>query len=180
MNLGNTRTTYGPLARALHWWMAALIIGLVGLGLYMTDQPDSDPKWALYDLHKSLGVVAFTLVLVRLAWRRASPPPDPSASLSDLEKSAAHAAHFLLYAAMIALPVSGYLDSAFGGYHISVFGLFDVPLLLGKNDTLFKLAERTHGLIGYGLILLVAVHAGAALKHHFVARDDVLRRMLGR
>jgi len=61
LNLGNTKTTYGPLARALHWWMAALIIGLVGLGLYMTDQPDGDPKWALYDLHKSLGVVAFTL-----------------------------------------------------------------------------------------------------------------------
>ncbi len=180
MNLYNTATAYGPVARALHWWMAALMIGLIGLGLYMTEQPDGDPKWALYDLHKSLGVTVFALFVVRAAWRRISPPPALPASMTGTERQAAHAGHLLLYAAMFALPFTGYLDSALGGYHINVFGLFDVPLVFEKNKALGELAEEAHTLIAYGLIALVMVHAGAALKHHFVARDDVLKRMLGR
>ena len=180
MNPRNTKKTYGPVARALHWWMAALLIGLIGMGLYMADQPDGDAKWALFDLHKSLGVTAFLLLLARAFWRAYSPPPKPPASMSDLENSVARAGHFLLYVAMFALPFTGYLDSSLGGYHISVFGLFDVPLLLAKNESLGKLAETAHSLIAYGLIALVVLHAGAALKHHFVAKDDVLRRMLGK
>ena len=178
MQLGNTRNGYGVVARALHWLMAALIIGLIGLGLYMTAQPDGDPKWGLYDLHKSLGVLVFGLLLLRVYWRRTSPPPALPASMTGLEAFAAHAGHMLLYAAMLMLPVTGYLDSAFGGYHVSVFGLFDIPLLFEKNKPLFELTVQAHRWIAYGLGLLVVAHACAALKHHFIQRDDVLLRML--
>ena len=178
MNLKNTPTGYGVLARALHWWMALLMIGLIGLGLFMTAQPDGDPKWALYDLHKSLGSVVFMLFAIRIVWRHISPPPPMPSSMNALEQRIAHVAHVLLYLAMLALPVTGYLDSAWGGYHISVFGLFDVPMLLEKNEALFKIAVTAHQYIGYALGLLVLAHAGAALKHHFVAKDDVLKRML--
>lgn len=178
MNLRNTATGYGLFARMLHWWMAALLIGLIGLGLFMTGQPDGDPKWALYDLHKSLGVVAFILLGARIVWRLASPPPPMPASMNALEQRIAHVTHGLLYAAMLALPVTGYLDSAWGGYHISVFGLFDMPLLLEKDKALFEIAVEAHRIIGNLLIFLVLAHAGAALKHHFIARDDVLKHML--
>jgi len=178
MQIRNTRNGFGAVARALHWWMAALMIGLIGLGLYMTAQPDGDPKWGLYDLHKSLGVLVFGLFLLRVFWRLTSPPPALPASMNGLEAFAAHAGHLLLYAAMLMLPVTGYLDSAFGGYHISVFGLFDIPMLLEKNKPLFELTVQAHRWIAYGLGLLVLAHAGAALKHHFIQRDDVLLRML--
>ena len=178
MQIRTTRTGYGAIARALHWWMAALVIGLIGLGLYMTDQPDGDPKWALYDLHKSLGTLLFMFLVLRIVWRKMSPPPPLPAGMVGFEAFAAHAGHLLLYAAMIALPLTGYLDSAFGGYHISFFGWFDVPMLFEKDKPLFELAELAHHWIGYALALLVLAHAGAALKHHFVQKDDVLLRML--
>jgi cytochrome b561 len=98
--------------------------------------------------------------------------------MTGFEAFAAHAGHFLLYTAMLMLPVTGYLDSAFGGYHISVFGLFDIPMLFEKNKPLFELTVQAHRWIAYGLGLLVLAHAGAALKHHFIQRDDVLLRML--
>ncbi len=79
---------------------------------------------------------------------------------------------------MIALPLTGYLDSAFGGYHISVFGLFDIPMLFDKNKAWFDVTVQAHRWIGWGLGLLVLAHAGAALKHHFIQHDDVLLRIL--
>jgi len=178
MTLRNSLTGYGAVARGLHWSMAILIIGLIGLGLYMTSQPDGDPKWELYDLHKSFGVLAFFLLLARIVWRQLSPAPALPASMSAQERFAAHAGHGLLYAAMLMLPITGYLDSAFGGYHINVFGLFEVPMLLEKNKMLFELTVTAHQWIGYGLGGLILIHAGAALKHHFVNKDGVLLRML--
>ena len=178
MNLHNTPNAYGVIARALHWWMALIVLSLIGLGLYMTAQPDGDPKWALYDLHKSLGSVIFLLVLARIAWRRISPPPAMPRSMPLSERKIAHAAHVLLYLAMLALPVTGYLDASLGGYHLSFFGLFDVPMLFEKNLPLFEIVVQVHRWVGYALALLILAHAGAALKHHFIHKDDVLRRML--
>jgi cytochrome b561 len=178
MNLRNTETGYGAVARALHWWMALIMIGLIGLGLYMTELPDGDPKWRLYDLHKSLGALIFVLALARIAWRRNTPPPPMPATMNARDRIAAHAGHMLLYVAMFALPITGYLDSSLGGYHLNVFGLFDVPLLFTKNEALAEVVVSAHSIIGYGLALLVAAHVGAALKHHIVDKDTVLTRML--
>lgn len=178
MNLGNTERGYGPVARALHWCMAIIMVGLIGLGLYMTEQPDGDPKWQLYDLHKSLGSLVFVLALARLAWRRVTPPPPLPDTMDASDKLAAHLGHALLYGAMLALPVTGYLDATLGGYHLSVFGWFDVPMLLAKDEALFDVVVTLHRWIGYSLALVVLGHAGAALKHHFIDRDRVLMRML--
>lgn len=173
----NTATTYGWLAKLLHWGMAFLLIGLLALGLYMTALPDGDPKWAWYDLHKSLGALAFLLYLVRAVWRHLSPPPALPAGMSPAEQRLAHLGHHLLYLCMLALPITGYLDSSLGGYHLSFFGLFDVPMLLPKQPELGELVEEIHGWLGYALIALLLGHVGAALKHHFILKDDVLRRM---
>ncbi len=178
MKLKNSPLAYGVVARALHWWMALIMISLILLGIYMTAQPDGDAKWQLYDLHKSLGTLIFLLFLLRIVWRRVSPPPALPDSMKAHEKFAAHAGHILLYCAMAALPITGYLDSAFGGFHISVFGWFDIPLLFEKNEALFKLVVKAHQWTGYALALLVLAHAAAALKHHLINRDGVLLRML--
>lgn len=178
MNLRNTDDGYGLVARVLHWWMAAIIVGLIGLGLYMTSLPDGDPKWELYDLHKSLGSLIFILALIRLAWRHISSPPPLPNDMKHFDKLAAHAGHMLLYVAMFALPVTGYLDSSLGGYHLSLFGLFDVPMLFGENKGQFDVVVTMHRWIGYGLILLVAAHFSAVLKHHLLDHDRVLMRML--
>jgi len=178
MNLRNTTTGYGLVARALHWWMALIVIGLIGLGLYMTAQPDGDAKWQLYDLHKSFGSLVLLLVLFRLYWRHISPPPPLPDTMQPSDRLAAHAGHIVLYAAMLGLPITGYLDASLGGYHLSFFGLFDVPMLFAKDEALFEYVVAMHRWIGYTLAALVGIHAGAALKHHLVDRDRVLMRML--
>ncbi len=175
--LRNTAQSYGVLARALHWLMALLIFALLGLGLYMTGLPDGDPKWGWYDLHKSLGVVVFALLLVRLLWRRMSPPPPLPATLHPHEQLLAHAGHALIYVAILLLPLTGYLDSAWGGFHLSLFGWFDIPLAFGKDQAKFEITVAVHRWTAYTLMALLGAHIAAALKHHFLDRDDVLRRM---
>lgn len=178
MSLGNTAKRYGTVALSLHWIMAALMIALLAMGLYMTGLPDGDDKWSWYDLHKSLGVTVLLLALVRLAWRARGPIPDIPRGLKPLEYVLAGVVHGYLYGAMLVLPLSGYVDSSTGGYHLSWFGLFEIPMLLPKNQTQFELAAAVHRWIGYGLIAVLVLHVGAVLKHHFVLKDDVLRRML--
>lgn len=180
MSLKNTPTTYGLLARALHWSMAALIFILLALGLYMTSLPDSDAKWGWYDWHKAFGMLVFFLLAFRLLWRHLSPPPALPTSMTTAEKALAHLGHLALYLCMLLLPLSGYLDSAWGGYHISFFGWFDIPLLFAKDKALFDLAVTVHWLTAYALIALLAAHIGAALLHHFIKKDGVLLRMLGK
>lgn len=177
MTLRNTADSYGMLAKGLHWIMALLIFALLGLGLYMTSLPDGDPKWVWYDLHKSIGVTVFALLLVRVAWRRLSPPPALPATLKPHEHVLAHGGHALIYVAVFVLPVTGYLDSAWGGFHISFFNWFDIPLAFGKDKAKFEITVAVHRWTAYGLIALLVAHVGAALKHHFIDGDNVLRRM---
>lgn len=170
--------SYDLLTQILHWLMAILMITLLIMGVYMTRLPDGDPKWFWYDLHKSIGSCIFLLFLFRVVWRsRQTAPADP-AHMRPWERAAAHGAHLLLYTTMLLLPVTGYIDASAGGYHLSLFGWFEVPMLIAKNETLFELAVTAHRLIAYALMGVIALHLLAALKHHFVDHDTVLLRML--
>ena len=105
MDTRPTPAVYAPLPRALHWLMAALILVLLAMGLYMTSLPEGDARWAWYTPHKSLGMIAFLLLLVRLARRLWGPPPPPlPAHTPAWERAAAHLTHALLYALMLLLP----------------------------------------------------------------------------
>ncbi len=171
-------THYTPVAKALHWLIALLLFGLLALGFYMQDLPLSPQKLQLYAWHKWAGVTVFLLVLVRLAWRVTHRPPPLPEHMPRVMQLAAHAGHVLLYALMIAIPLSGWLMSSAKGFQTVWFGVLPIPDLLDKNRELGDLLQTVHLSLNLFFVVVLIGHIGAALKHHFIDRDDVLTRML--
>jgi cytochrome b561 len=171
---------YTATAKALHWAMAILLFGLLALGFYMHDLPLSPEKLKLYSWHKWAGVTAFLLVLVRLAWRATHRPPPLPATMPPGMRFAAHAGHFLLYALMLAIPLSGWLMSSAKGFQTVWFGVLPIPDLLGKDKELGELLQTIHMSLNFLFAVAIAGHIGAALKHHFIDRDNTMTRMLPR
>ena len=169
---------YSLTAIRLHWLMAILMISLFGLGLYMTGLKLSPQKLQLYSWHKWAGVTVFLLAVARIAWRIGHKPPADPAGMPRWQVVAAHGVHHLLYLLMFAIPLSGWLMSSAKGFQTVWFGVLPLPDLLDKNKELGDLLQTLHAVLNYSLAGLVLAHAGAALKHHFVERDDVLVRML--
>ena len=171
-------THYTPVAKALHWLIALLLFGLLALGFYMQDLPLSPQKLQLYAWHKWACVTVFLLVLVRLAWRVTHRPPPLPEHMPRVMQLAAHAGHVLLYALMIAIPLSGWLMSSAKGFQTVWFGVLPIPDLLDKNRELGDLLQTVHLSLNLFFVVVLIGHIGAALKHHFIDRDDVLTRML--
>lgn len=180
MDLENTRERYGSVAVAFHWLAALLVVGLLALGLYMTRLPDAGfdkKKIVLIIWHKEYGIVVLVVVAARLAWRWWQPAPhlEPAPMW---QKLAARVVHLWLYALLIALPVTGWLMSSASSLPVPFFGLGYLPDFLPHDDILFHAFLAMHAWLAYTLIALIAVHAGAALWHHFVDRDRTLKKML--
>lgn len=169
---------FTPVAIALHWLMAIALVGLFAVGFYMSGLPLSPHKLKVYSWHKWAGVTLFLLVIVRLAWRLTHRPPELPEHMSRSELFVAHATHALLYLLMFAIPLSGWLMSSAKGIQTVYLGVLPIPDLLEKNRALGDLLQTAHW--GFNLLLAVIVvgHAAAALKHHFIDKDDVLIRML--
>ncbi len=167
---------YTVVARALHWAIAVLIILNLALGF----AHDALPKdWAVMSVHKSIGLTVLALTLVRIGWRLTHPAPRLPAALPAWEKGAAHATHFIFYALMLVLPLSGWIMSSAGTRPLNWFFLFDIPKFgVGKEDAIVTLSRGAHELLPWLWAALIAIHIGAALRHHLVLKDDVLRRML--
>ena len=173
MNHHYTRT-----AKGLHWLIALLMLGLLGLGFYMHDLPLSPQKLQLYSWHKWAGVTVFLLVIVRLAWRVTHQPPPLPAGMPRWQQWAAHTTHVLLYLLMLAIPLSGWLMSSAKGFQTVWFGVLPLPNLLAKDKALGDLLATLHMSLNLLLVALLVAHVGASLKHHFINKDDVLLRML--
>jgi cytochrome b561 len=169
--------TYTPVAKGLHWLMAVLILGLLSIGLYMADLPLSPQKLELYSWHKWAGVTVFVLVWLRLAWRVTHRPPALPEGMSPLMRLAAHAGHAALYGLMVVIPLSGWLMSSAKGFQTVWFGVLPIPDLIGKDKALGDLLKEVHEALNWLLMLTLAGHVLAALWHHFVLKDDTLRRM---
>jgi len=177
----NTEDRYGAIAILFHWSMALLVIGLAALGLYMVTLPDvgfNTKKVTLVLYHKELGLLVFVLLATRLAWRVTHILPRLVERLPDWQKIAARFVHLSFYALLFALPMTGCLMSSAAGIPVSFFGLFMLPDFAHRDYDLFQRYIAIHKWLGYVLILFIFVHAGAALRHHFVFKDDTLRRML--
>lgn len=178
--LKNTEQTYGTVAIALHWLMAILLIGLIALGLYMVSLPDvgfDKKKIGLIVLHKEYGILALALALFRLAWRVGNVLPEMVEQLPDWQKVAARFVHLCFYAFMFALPISGWLMSSAAAIPVYFFGI-RLPDLIGHNEYQFQALIQIHKWLGYALIGFIVMHAGAALRHHFISRDNTLKNIL--
>jgi len=171
-------THYTRTAKSLHWLMAILFFGLLALGFYMHDLPLSPDKLKLYSWHKWAGVTVFLLVWLRLFWRVTHRPPALPESMPKLMQFAAHAGHLALYLLMIAIPLSGWLMSSAKGFQTVWFGVLPIPDLLGKDKELGALLAEVHEALNLLFVLVILGHVGAALKHHFIDKDDILTRML--
>ncbi len=181
MTLKNTVDRWGPVSQALHWLIVLMILGLAIVGLTMDELPKTPKYFWVYTAHKSMGLTVLALVVVRLGWRLYAGTPAPVPGTPTWQERIASVTHWLLYALILAQPISGWLyDSASGLRPFRWFGLFDVPKLTAPDDALSQNAMAAHGLIFWTLVALVAVHAGAALYHHLFQRDATLARMLPR
>jgi cytochrome b561 len=170
--------SYTKTAKALHWLMAILLFGLLALGFYMHDLPLSPDKLKLYSWHKWAGVTAFLLLGFRLLWRVTHRPPALPDSMPKIMQFAAHAGHLMLYLLMIAIPLSGWLMSSAKGFQTVYFGVLPLPDLLDKNKEVGDLLALVHKSLNLLFVAVLAGHIGAALKHHFIDKDDILTRML--
>jgi cytochrome b561 len=167
---------YTSVSRALHWIMAVLIIVNLVLGI----GHDALPKdWAVMPVHKSIGLTVLALTLARLAWRLGHRPPLLPAAMPGWEKTAAHATHFVFYAFMILVPLTGWIMTSAGTRPLNWFFLFDVPkFAVTKGDILVGISGEGHELMGFAWAALIILHIAAALRHHVVLKDNVLRRMM--
>jgi cytochrome b561 len=169
---------YHPIAKGLHWLMALAILGMMGLGLIMQGLPLSPEKLQYYSWHKWTGVSLFVLTWLRLLWRGLHPAPALPASMPILHQRLAHAGHAALYVLMLAIPLSGWLMSSAKGVQTVWFGIWPIPDLLSKDKALGAWLAQIHGGLNLVLGVMLLAHVGAALKHHWVDRDDILKRML--
>ncbi|HRL20269.1 MAG TPA: cytochrome b [Alcaligenes sp.] len=173
----DTAARYGVVARLLHWLMALGLIGMVVVGYVMKTLPLSPLKLQVYSWHKWIGISLLILVMLRLLWRLLHRPPALPASMSPAMRGLAHAGHAALYVLMAAIPFTGWLMSSAKGFQTVWFGILPLPDLVAKNKALGETLVQTHILLNYALITLVVLHVMAALKHHFIDGDGLLRRM---
>jgi cytochrome b561 len=188
VTVANTRTRYGDVAMTLHWLIAAAIILNLCLGLYMTNVlADKDPsRFAIVQLHKSVGLTVLALSIARLGWRLVNPIPRLPDSMSPLLKGLAHGTHYFLYFLIIFIPLSGWAlaSSSPLGLPTSWFGLFHWPSIpfLADLTRAQKVPLRheffaVHKYLAFSAIALIPIHLAGALYHQFRG-EDVLRRML--
>lgn len=181
MQLRNSSSRYGWVSIFMHWGVALAVFGLFALGLWMVGL-DYYSTWRkdAPDLHKSIGLTLFAVMLLRVVWRFVSPPPPTLSSYSRLTRLGAKVGHSFLYLSLFAVMIAGYLISTADGAGIAVFGLFEVPALVSGLPDQADVAGVVHLYLAWALVVFAGLHALAALRHHFIDRDATLARMLGR
>jgi cytochrome b561 len=173
-----TATRYTGVAIGLHWLMAVLIVAGFALGWTVADMEFSPQKLRWMSWHKWLGITVLGLIALRLFWRLTHSAPLLPPTVPPWQRGAAHAVHVLLYGLMFAIPLSGWLYSSASGVPVVSLGVWPLPDLVGVDEDLADRLRSLHEWLNYTLLAAVAVHVGAALKHYFIERDDVLARML--
>lgn len=172
---------YSPAARHFHWLTVVLVAIMVPLGLYMVWRGEVTKFDALtgrlYDAHKLLGFLTLLLIVARLTYRlrRGAPPDEPT--LEWWQKAASHLTHWGLYGLLLLIPLLGWIGVSLYGAR-SIFGLFSLPPIAAENAPASELIFRLHYWAALLLVAMLGAHVGAALFHHFIRGDGVLRRML--
>lgn len=178
----NNRTGFGWITIVLHWMIAVIILALIALGFVMRRVPiDPALQFSLYQWHKSLGFTALGLATVRMLWHMIELRPHPPEGLSAIERHAASTTHAVLVVLALAVPLAGWAVASTSTLNIPsfYFNWVVIPHLpMAKSGAAEDFWTLVHMALGYLLLGVVALHASAALYHHFARRDDVLVRML--
>lgn len=179
MHLSNSSSRYGSVSQVLHWLTVALVIVLLVTGK-VTDIEADHPGNVAFLWHGSLGVLVLLLVIARIVWAFVSPAPSLPSTMTRAARLSARTMHGFLYALLVALPLSGWLEASSEGAAVNFFGVVSIPHwdLSSNPADGEEFFEEIHEVLGNALLILASLHALVALKHHFINRDDVLRRML--
>jgi len=178
MTYGTRTGGYPATSKWLHWLVAACVLLTVPVAIAMGRVAQGPTQDMLYNLHKSLGVLIFILVVLRLANRLILGAPMPAPGIESWQKKLSSATHGSIYLLLIAMPIVGYIANSAYGAPTPLFGLFNVPPIMGKNEPLSDVLFAIHRWAGFLLIALVGMHVAGALFHHFIRGDSVLQRML--
>jgi len=172
-------TRYVASSRWLHWITAAILGVVIPVGVWIRyfEPADQAFKLRLYNLHESLGVIVFVLVLIRLVNRWRNPPPPLPADTPPLIHFVAHLTHILLYVLLVLMPIIGFLATNAWGFPLSVFGVLPLPSPVGKDEELAKVLSYLHWCGAIALILLVCGHIAGVIYHTFIRKDGLLQRM---
>lgn len=169
---------YTSVAIILHWTIAVLVLANWPLG-YFSEAIEQQWAWSPVAAHKSIGLRVLALSLVRVGWRLGHPPPAMPSSMPRWKKTAATVTHAALYVLIIALPLTGWLRTSSGKYPLTWFGLVDLPKFpIAPGSAQAATASFSHTVLGWAMVLLVALHVAAALHHQLRLRDRTMRRMM--
>ncbi len=176
-----TNKKYSFTAMFFHWFLAIVIFTLLASGFYMEDLPFSMQKLKLINWHKWLGMTFLFLTVLRLTWRFIKKPPELSKEIIEKMGKAQFFAfkmtHFLMYALFFIIPLSGWIYSSLAGFPIVVFGVLPIPDLVTPNKELADAIKPIHAIGAWSLVILIVLHVGAALKHQFIDKDNLISRM---
>ena len=182
---------YSAIAKLLHWLIAVFVIGLIGLGLFMTRAENLQLKFALYQLHKSMGITVLILMALRIAWRFIARPPRWPVQMPQWERRAAQSTHTLLYMLLLVIPLSGWsmVSAAQAPFNFPtvLYGIVPWPHIPAienldgeQKKTVETVLKNVHAALGWALLALVLLHIAAALRHSLILKDGVMLRMVPR
>jgi cytochrome b561 len=180
MTYGDRIGGYPPTSKWLHWLVAICVLTTAPVAIAMVRVTPGPTQDALYNFHKSLGVLILVLMILRLINRLVVGAPPPEPDIEPWQKKVSSAVHGLLYVLLLAMPIVGWIANSAYGAPTPFFGLFTLPKLVADNKDLATTLFTLHRWVGFLVILLVVVHIGGALYHYFARRDQVLQRMLPR
>jgi cytochrome b561 len=167
---------YGTTAKIFHWLIVALLVVQYPIGWFLPDL-HGDMKPAIMTFHVSFGILILMLIVLRLAWRLTH-PVAPESSLPRWQRLGSEAAHWLLYALVLATTVTGWLSASFRGWSISLFYLVPLPMLASENESAAEAFDGWHQAMGWTLLVVIGIHVASAMAHLFIYRDRIMQRML--
>lgn len=178
MQIYNTKNQYGLVVKIFHWLIALIVIGML-FGLVYLELIPKEYRPLTFLLHKSTGILILFLMVLRLFWRFSQVRPELPTAIAQWEKRAANTVHYLLYLFLILMPLSGWIMATAANKAPKFFGLFIFPCpFIPQSKSLAKICSEVHTVIAWVLVALITVHVFAALKHHFINKNDVLKKML--
>jgi len=178
MSIRNTTARWGSLAQTFHWVVVALVIAQFVLIKIAHNLPMGAAKIEYFARHKSVGITILMLAVLRLLWRWLNITPALPGTLKPYERRLARFSHAALYFLLFAMPLTGWTMSSARNFPVSWFNVFQLPDLVGPNRELYKFLHEAHETLAWVLVAVATLHVLGALKHHFVYKDYVLRRML--